>query len=126
MKRRVHTLAAGILLLAMFAGCARPGAPETTAGTETASESSAASPEAAGKKDESAGAGQQTAALQEAFRNHDDVDEAFTALNSRAEQRTRSGWYSNLTAEEEQEVIDSMNEHFKEAVLERAWKSLGL
>ena len=63
-------------------------------------------------------------ALQEAFARHDEVADSLTSFNTEAEARTRSSWYSNLTAEEEQAVIDSMNENFKEAVLKAAYEDL--
>ncbi len=62
--------------------------------------------------------------LKEAFEKHDEAADGLTEFNVLAEPKGRSSWYSNLTSEEEQEIIDSMNESFKEAVLKMAYESL--
>ena len=63
-------------------------------------------------------------ALQEAFAQHDALADGLTVFNGKAEQKIRSGWYSNLTPDEEQEVLDSMNGNFKDAVLKKAREKL--
>ena len=63
-------------------------------------------------------------ALEEAFARHDEVADDLTEFNTETEPRTRSSWYSGLSSGEEQAVIDSMNEHFKEAVLKAAYENL--
>ena len=131
----------------------QPAGVETTAEASTPAESTneASSPEAennvseeaetaeaGAKQDETeAGAkqdgkegtgGKETAApsetLKQAFADHDNSAEAVYQLNSLAKQRERSGWSSNLTAEEEEAVIESMNANFKDAVLKMAWENL--
>ena len=85
--------------------------------------------EAGAKQDGKEGTGgKETAApsetLKQAFADHDNSAEAVYQLNSLAKQRERSGWSSNLTAEEEEAVIESMNGNFKDAVLKMAWENL--
>ena len=62
--------------------------------------------------------------LREAFKKHDEIADDLHDFNSKAEQRRRSSWSSNLTPEEEQAVIDTMNSRFKEAVLKEAYIKL--
>ena len=63
-------------------------------------------------------------ALKEAFAVHDEIADDLTDFNGKAEQRNRSAWDSNLTADEEQSVIDSMNGSFKDAVLAEKYRYL--
>ena len=62
--------------------------------------------------------------LEDVFRNHDSFTDDLSKWNAKAESRSRSGWYSNLTSEEEEAVIDSMNADFRSAVLELAYERL--
>ncbi|MBQ2642015.1 MAG: hypothetical protein IJG15_08470, partial [Lachnospiraceae bacterium] len=62
--------------------------------------------------------------LEDVFRNHDSFTDDLSKWNAKAETRPRSGWYSNLTSEEEEAVIDSMNADFRSAVLELAYERL--
>ena len=62
--------------------------------------------------------------LRDAFLRHDEIADDLHDFNADAEQRSRSAWNSNLTAEEEQAVIDTMNPRFREAVLQEAYRSL--
>jgi len=62
--------------------------------------------------------------LEDVFRNHDSFTDDLSKWNAKAESRSRSGWYSNLTSEEEEAVIDSMNADFRRAVLELAYERL--
>ena len=71
-----------------------------------------------------AGENQAGDALKEAFARHDETADSLTEFNTDTEQRTRSSWYSNLTSQEEQAVIDSMNENFRNAVLKAAYENL--
>ena len=62
--------------------------------------------------------------LEDVFHNHDSFTDDLSKWNAKAETRPRSGWYSNLTSEEEEAVIDSMNADFRRAVLELAYERL--
>ncbi len=62
--------------------------------------------------------------LEDVFRNHDSFTDDLSKWNAKAETRPLSGWYSNLTSEEEEAVIDSMNADFRSAVLELAYERL--
>ena len=62
--------------------------------------------------------------LEDVFHNHDSFTDDLSKWNAKAESRSRSGWYSNLTSEEEEAVIDSMNADFRRAVLELAYERL--
>lgn len=97
----------------------------SAAGTAAASTASAA----AGTDAAASAAGDQQPAvpqqsLEDVFRNHDSFTDDLSKWNAKAESRSRSGWYSNLTSEEEEAVIDSMNADFRRAVLELAYERL--
>lgn len=62
--------------------------------------------------------------LEDVFRNHDSFTDDLSKWNAKAESRSRSGWYSNLTSEEEEAVIDSMNADFRRAALALAYERL--
>ena len=62
--------------------------------------------------------------LEEVFRNHDSFTDTLSKWNSKADPKRRSAWRSNLTPEEEQSVIDSMNAAFLGSVLDLAYERL--
>ena len=62
--------------------------------------------------------------LEDVFHNHDSFTDDLSKWNAKAETRPRSGWYSNLTSEEEEAVIDSMNADFRRAALALAYERL--
>ena len=58
--------------------------------------------------------------LRKAFENHDQNTDSITRLNINAPEQSYSYWGTGLTSEEEKEMILSMNEHFKKAVLKKS------
>ena len=98
----------------------------SAAGTAAAGSTASA---AAGTDAAASAAGDQLPAvprqsLEDVFRNHDSFTDDLSKWNAKVESRSRSGWYSNLTSEEEEAVIDSMNADFRSAVLELAYERL--
>ena len=62
--------------------------------------------------------------LEDVFQNHDSFTDTLSNWNSKTDPKRRSAWRSNLTPEEEQSVIDSMNAAFLGAVLDLAYERL--
>ena len=62
--------------------------------------------------------------LEEVFRSHDSFSDNLSRWNAKAEPKRRSSWYSDLSPEEEQAIIDSMNLSFRQAVLAEAYRQL--
>ncbi|MDO5133557.1 MAG: von Willebrand factor type A domain-containing protein [Eubacteriales bacterium] len=62
--------------------------------------------------------------LEAVFTDHDSYTDDLSRWNAKAEKKKRSGWRSNLTPAQEQEIIDSMNGNFKRAVLAKAYEEL--
>ena len=60
--------------------------------------------------------------LRTVLEGHDAFADGITEFNARAVQKERDSWESNLNADEEKELLDSMNVSFKEAVLKEAVK----
>ena len=136
--RKKSLVLAAILAAGVMAGCGQQTQPAQIAPDSGTASVSGSSEEAAAAEEETETAAKETdapepekpaeqestKALKQAFADHDNSAGMIYHLNEKAKQRERSGWSSNLTAQEEQEVLDSMNERFKEAVLKKAWENL--
>ena len=107
----------------------------SSAENSAAQQADSASASATGEKDPgadvaaAAATNDQTSAetqysLEEVFQNHDSFTDDLSKWNSKANRKYRSAWLTNLTPEEEQAVIDSMNTAFLDAVLELAYERL--
>ena len=136
--RKKSLVLAAILAAGVMAGCGQQTQPAQIAPDSGTASVSGSSEEVAAAEEETETAAKETdapepekpaeqestKALKQAFADHDNSAGMIYHLNEKARQRERSGWSSNLTAQEEQEVLDSMNERFKEAVLKKAWENL--
>ena len=136
--RKKSLVLAAILAAGVMAGCGQQTQPAQIAPDSGTASVSGSSEEVAAAEEETETAAKETdapepekpaeqestKALKQAFADHDNSAGMIYHLNEKAKKRERSGWSSNLTAQEEQEVLDSMNERFKEAVLKKAWENL--
>ena len=152
MKKRWKKACAGLVMVALLTACAGssgtapqgdspagtlPDAREqdaAAAGTANAADradgtadktgpgASSATAEPAGSARAADQSPQRT--LEEVFKNHDSFTDDLSKWNAKAEKKQRSAWYSSLSPEEEQAIIDSMNVNFKRAVLSRAYEQL--
>lgn len=93
-----------------------------TAAAGTAAAAAATDASASAADEQLAAEPQQS--LEDVFKNHDSFTDDLSKWNAKAESRPRNAWYSNLTPEEEEAVIDSMNADFRRAVLDLAYERL--
>ena len=91
---------------------------------DTMETSSGADPAAAGSTTDDRLSAEPQQSLEDVFRNHDSYTDDLSQWNSKAKQKGRSAWSSNLTPEEEQAIIDSMNKKFLDEVLKIAYERL--
>ena len=129
MKEHWNRICAGLLVIFLLSACgkgtgqaplpASPGAGSTDA---QQTEAAAAATDDHLSDDQLPAETQHS--LEEVFRNHDSFTDTLSKWNSKAEPKRRSAWRSNLTPEEEQSVIDSMNAAFLGAVLDLAYERL--
>ena len=129
MKKHWNRICAGLLVIFLLSACgkgtgqaplpASPGAGSTDA---QQTEAAAAATDDHLSDDQLPGETQHS--LEEVFRNHDSFTDTLSKWNSKAEPKRRSAWRSNLTPEEEQSVIDSMNAAFLGSVLDLAYERL--
>ena len=148
MRKYLNSACACLLVVTMLSACGSGQPPlQTGSGagstasrqteTDTASKadetetvSAAGTAAAAAATDASASAADEQLAaepqqsLEDVFKNHDSFTDDLSKWNAKAESRPRNAWYSNLTPEEEEAVIDSMNADFCRAVLDLAYERL--
>lgn len=148
MRKYLNSACACLLVVTMLSACGSGQPPlQTGSGagstasrqteTDTASKadetetvSAAGTAAAAAATDASASAADEQLAaepqqsLEDVFKNHDSFTDDLSKWNAKAESRPRNAWYSNLTPEEEEAVIDSMNADFRRAVLDLAYERL--
>ena len=129
MKKHWNRICAGLLVIFLLSACGKgtgqqPLTASPGAGSTDAQQTEAAATTTNDQLSDDQLPGETQYSLEEVFRNHDSFTDTLSKWNSKAEPKRRSAWRSNLTPEEEQSVIDSMNAAFLGAVLDLAYERL--
>ena len=127
-KKNWNVVCAGLIAISLLASCAG----RTTAGGHDAGQGASPAGSTAAVQDPVEGEEDPVTAvpagpaetLEEVFKNHDAHTDTLSRWNAKAKKKERDSWVSCLTPAQEQAVIDSMNENFKKAVLEKAYEGL--